>query len=132
MSGSKLKKVGCARCPKWNEIELDILRTVVSMFQEQRVEEGEKLEKLWLPLPVLQLSCKSYTNSPMWYANLSSFCEKAVNLYVLERNGNKIKISFLLKEIEADVERGVLEIKPSVRFNEVWSAIDKNIEEISE
>lgn len=62
MSGTKLKKVGCARCPKWNEVELDILRTIVAMFQEQRVEEGEKLEKLWLPLPILQLSCKSYTN----------------------------------------------------------------------
>lgn len=132
MSGSKLKKVGCARCPKWNEVELDILRTVVAMFQEQKVEEGEKLEKLWLPLPIFQLSCKSYTNDPMWYGNLSSFCEKAVNLYVLERNGNKIKISFLLKNIEVDVERGVLEIKPSVRFNEVWSVIDKNIEEIME
>ena len=68
----------------------------------------------------------------MWYGNLSSFCEKAVNLYVLERNGNKIKVSFLLKEIEVDVERGVLEIKPSVRFNETWSVIDENIEEIME
>lgn len=132
MSGTKLKKVGCARCPKWNEVELDILRTVVAMFQEEKVKEGGKLEKLWLPLPILQLSCKSYTNDPMWYGNLSSFCEKAVNLYVLERNGNKIKISFLLKEIEADVERGVLEIQPSVRFNEAWSVIDKNIEEIME
>ena len=100
------------------------------MFQEQKVKEGGKLEKLWLPLPILQLSCKSYTNDPMWYGNLSSFCEKAVNLYVLERNGNKIKVSFLLKEIEVDVERGVLEIKPSVRFNETWSVIDENIEEI--
>lgn len=132
MSGSKLKKVGCARCPKWNEVELDILRTVVAMFQEEKVEEGGKLEKLWLPLPILQLSCKNYTNDPMWYGNLSSFCEKAVNLYVLERNGNKIKVSFLLKEIEVDVERGVLEIKPSVRFNEAWSVIDENIEEIME
>ena len=102
------------------------------MFQEQKVEEGEKLEKLWLPLPILQLSCKSYTNDPMWYGNLSSFCEKTVNLYVLDQNGNKIKISFLLKEIEADVERGVLEIKPSVCFNEAWSVIDENIEEIME
>lgn len=132
MSGTKLKKVGCARCPKWNKVELDILRTVVAMFQDQKVEEGEKLGKLWLPLPILQLSCKSYTNDPMWYGNLSSFCEKAVNLYLLERNGNKIKVSFLLKEIEADVERGVLEIKPSVRFNEAWSVIDENIEEIME
>ena len=59
MSGTKLKKVGCARCPKWNEVEFDILRTVVAMFQEQKVKEGGKLEKLWLPLPILQLSCKS-------------------------------------------------------------------------
>ena len=131
MTVSKLKKVGCARCSKWNEIELDILRTVVSMFQEEGRDE-EKLEKLWLPIPILQNSCKKYTNEPMWYSNLSSFCEKAVNLYMMERNANKIKISFLLKEIEADVEKGVLEIKPSGRFNEVWNVIDKNIEEISE
>lgn len=131
MTVSKLKKVGCARCSKWNEIELDILRTVVSMFQEEGGDEGE-LDKLWLPIPILQSSCKNYTNEPMWYGNLLSFCEKTVNLYMMEREGNKIKISFLLREIEADVETSVLFIKPSGRFNEVWNVIDNNIDEIIE